>query len=92
MEYREALRLGPDRAAPHFGFAQVYERLGKTEDAMREYALAAEAKDIDPETRYDLGMYYAGKGQKERAMEHYRALKEEDREKAEELLRKIEKR
>lgn len=53
--YEEVLKLAPDRADARSNLGAVYARLGRYEDATRQYRLALSAGD-DPKIRFNLGL------------------------------------
>jgi outer membrane protein OmpA-like peptidoglycan-associated protein len=69
--YKQAIILYPAYAAAHNNLADVYENLGRYEEAIREYTLA---KDIEPKSEYPyfgLGDIYSKTGRYSEAIKWY---------------------
>jgi tetratricopeptide (TPR) repeat protein len=62
--------------------AQVYEKLGRNDEAFEEYKSAVQNSPENVEARYALGLNYAKKRQLAEAIEQYKALKKMDEKKA----------
>ncbi|HEY6007578.1 MAG TPA: tetratricopeptide repeat protein [Geobacteraceae bacterium] len=85
----EALRFKPDYAAAYNNLGVISNKLG---DPVRTIAAYNKALSLDPtlaETRFNLGLVYLGKGERDKALEEYRALARFNPEQAGALLKFI---
>jgi superkiller protein 3 len=76
--YRKALELKPGDASLHYGLGLVYSRLGKPEEAKREFARSATLDPMYGDTlRYDAD-YFFNKGLHEEALPLYEEILKRD--------------
>ena len=75
--WTDTVKKSPNKARPHNNLADSYEKLGRLDDALKEYKLIVEK--IDPNymrAYYGMGNVYLKKGKPEEAIRYYRkALK-----------------
>ncbi|GBL40017.1 UDP-N-acetylglucosamine--peptide N-acetylglucosaminyltransferase [Nitrospirota bacterium] len=72
--YKEAIKLGPQSAYPHYFLAQIHERANHLEMAIKEYR---EAVQLDPTyvpAHTNLGVAYQEQGRLEMAIPQYRKV------------------
>ncbi len=71
---RKALELDPDLTDAHNNLGALYDRMGRKDDAEREYrlALAAPAYPTPEKVHLNLGLLYASQGRDEEAIHEYR--------------------
>ena len=70
--WTDTVKKSPNKARPHNNLADSYEKLGRLDDALREYKLIVE--EIDPNymrAYYGMGNVYLKKGQLKEAIRYY---------------------
>jgi tetratricopeptide (TPR) repeat protein len=72
VAYREAIRLKPDEAGPHYGLGNVRLGQGKLDDALTAYREAIRLKPDHAEAHCNLAMILQRQGDYARALEMYR--------------------
>ncbi|MDH5823737.1 tetratricopeptide repeat protein [Luteimonas sp. RD2P54] len=70
--YREALALDPTHASALFNIVGLFRRAGDEANAMHFQRRLERAQLADPFHQFLLGTQYEGRGEYERAVEHYR--------------------
>jgi tetratricopeptide (TPR) repeat protein len=70
---REAVRLGPERAAGHYALGQVWSGLGRLDEARQELQEAVRLDPALPDARATLGLVCARLGRLPEAREHLEA-------------------
>ena len=91
---KESLALKPDHVTTLFTLGEVYSAQSKWKEAIENYKRCLEVEDgpFAPPSHYGLGISYLRLGDKETAMKEYQRLKRiNNHEKAERLLREINK-
>jgi protein O-mannosyl-transferase len=73
-----AARSSPRSAHAHFGLGIVLQRLGRIDEAAREYRRAIEIDDTNPEIESNLAVILAARGQYEEARQHLKRAIEID--------------
>jgi serine/threonine protein kinase/tetratricopeptide (TPR) repeat protein len=67
-DFRQTLRLRPDRAEPHVGLAQALEKQGKLDEAIAEWREGIRLKPADAGYQNDLGILLAKQGKVDEAV------------------------
>ncbi len=74
--YNKAIELKPNYSLAHFEIALVYDRQGKTAQAIAEFARAVALDSNFSNARYFLGLLYDGEGNKTAAIEQFEKIAE----------------
>lgn len=72
--YAQALALRSDDARLHSRYGAIREELGRRDEAERSYQAARTADPGNPDTRYNLGMFYRERGRAAEAITELRAF------------------
>jgi tetratricopeptide (TPR) repeat protein len=89
--YKQAIRIKPGNADAHYNLGVAYDKLGRWQDAIEAYKQTIRIKPDDAEAHNNLGVAYLATGDKNSALEEYKILKNLNAEKANELLKLINK-
>lgn len=90
---KESVALNPDYVNAHFMLAEIYLAQNRWKEAIDSYkrCLELEAGPYEPLSHYGLGIAFLKLGDKQSAMNEYRALKKIGNQFAEQLLQEINK-
>ena len=84
--FKEAIRLNPEDAEMHFYLGAAFHRKGQWDAAIASLNEANRLRPDDAWTHHGLGFAYLAAGNRERALEEYKILKELDQEMAQRLF------
>ena len=74
QSYKEAAKLAPQSAFPHYFLAQIHERADHVEMAIKEYREAVRLNPAYAPARTNLGVAYQEQGRLEMAIPQYREV------------------
>ncbi|WP_455371039.1 tetratricopeptide repeat protein, partial [Petrachloros mirabilis] len=74
QSYKEAAKLAPESAYPHYFLAQIHERANHLEMAIKEYKEAVRLDPTYAPARTNLGVAYQEQGRLEMAIPQYREV------------------
>ncbi|MGV3516570.1 tetratricopeptide repeat protein [Luteitalea sp.] len=77
--YQASLNLNPDNPGAHSNMGAAYVKLGRYDEAIREYRLAVDAAPADATFRFNLGLAYYKSAQIPSAAETFAAVLAADR-------------
>jgi tetratricopeptide (TPR) repeat protein len=89
--YKQATKIKPDNAAAHYSVGYSYGKLAMWHEAMEAFKQTIKQNPEHVDAHYDLGYGYLFTGDKESALKEYEILKDLNPQRANELLRDINK-
>lgn len=84
--FKKALELKPDYAEAYFNLGVLYAKAGNYEDTVKSLKQAIHFKPSYSNARYHLALAYLARGERNLAMEQYKALSTFDQKSADRLL------